>query len=432
MSILQIEKLAKLNESEKIKYIQGLINQGENHSLVRKEVGRAWGIGKSARNEKFNKIIKGAVTIKDCGNKIYTVESKKKEVLKINGNTAVAEVKGIADIVTVEDLIAYAQIDTSIWECWKSSANVWNGMWQVKAEFKKKVDEQSLKSLIETFTKQATERAPKNFKINPVKGSGDGLYVLSIQDLHIGKLAHGKQTSWGDYDLSIAKKYYLEAAEELINKAPIKEIGKILLIIGSDMIHYENQRVETSSGTKIEGDSRWHKVFDESCQLVADTIELLASQFDVEVMVVAGNHANLSEYAMGAYIKAFFRFHPNVNVNNEPSNRKYFGHGKTLVGFAHGHGVKKLEDLGAVMMRERMDTISNFKNLYWITGHKHTFTQMKDDRGIRIFVSSALCAPDQWHSENNLTGNIQSAEGYLFSPETGLSQIIFTSPVNIR
>jgi hypothetical protein len=126
MSILQIEKLAKLNESEKIKYIQGLINQGENHSLVRKEVGRAWGIGKSARNEKFNKIIKGAVTIKDCGNKIYTVESKKKEVLKINGNTAVAEVKGIADIVTVEDLIAYAQIDTSIWECWKSSANVWN------------------------------------------------------------------------------------------------------------------------------------------------------------------------------------------------------------------------------------------------------------------------------------------------------------------
>ena len=427
-------------DSEKIKYIKELDKAMVSHTEIRKEIGKVWGVGKSARNERYNKIFlvnqpvvlknKSSIKVGSPADKIRGM--KNPTVLKVNGDKATAEVKGLADIVTVDDLIKYAQIDTSIWECVKSSANVWNEMWQVKAEFKKRVDEQSLKSLLETFEKQAQDRAPKKFNINRETSNGEDLYVISIQDLHIGKLSHGVQTLWGDFDISIAKKYYKDAAEQLISNAPIGKIGKVILIVGSDLIHYENQRIETSSGTKIEGDSRWHKVFDESCELIADTVESLAIQFPVEVMVVAGNHANLSEYALGAYIKAFFRNHPNVKVDNAPSNRKYYGHGKTLIGFAHGHGVKKLEELGGVMFREKMDVISNYKNLYWITGHKHTFTQMMDSRGVRIFISAALCAPDQWHSENNYAGNIQSSEGYLFSPDTGLSQIIFSNPVNIK
>jgi hypothetical protein len=408
---------------------------------TRKEIGEVFNLKKTARNEKFKKMFGGVswgVDSPVCGVKVekkegvYKIKGDKKPEVKIKGDKASVEVKGAEHIRTVEDLLAYANIDLTEWQVVKKSVNVWDGKYQVKAELTRRKDEKTIRSLIETFEKQANERAPKTFNINRSTSSGEDLYVISIQDLHVGKLSHGVQTLWGDFDISIAKKYYKDAAEQLISNAPIGKIGKVLLIVGSDLIHYENQRIETSSGTKIEGDSRWHKVFDESCELIADTVESLAIQFPVEVMVVAGNHANLSEYALGAYIKAFFRNHPNVNVNNSPANRKYYGHGKTLVGFAHGNGVKKLEELGAIMVREQMDVISNYKNLYWITGHKHTFTQMMDQRGIRIFISAALCNPDQWHSENNFTGNIQSSEGYLFSPETGLTQIIFSKPVNIK
>jgi hypothetical protein len=456
--------MAKLNsEKDKLDHIKQY-SRGATPTEVRKEIGRVWGIKKTARNDLYRKLFsespaniklvkdrtlnpkesdsfniklvdkKTGKVVSDLNWHPVTLGAKKVASPQVNikGDKATVEVKGASNIRTVEELLAYANIDLTEWAVVKQSVNVWDSKYQVKAELARKKDEKNFKSLLETFTKQANERAPQSFSIKPVISSGDDLYVISIQDLHIGKLAHGVQTLWGDYDIAIAKKYYKDAAEQLISNAPTGKIGKVLLIVGSDLIHYENQRIETSSGTKIEGDSRWHKVFDESCQLIAETVESLATQFPVEVMVVAGNHANLSEYALGAYIKAFFRNHPNVNVNNEPANRKYFGHGKTLVGFAHGNGVKKLEELGAVMVRERMDVISNYKHLYWLTGHKHQFTQMMDSRGIRIFVSAALCNPDQWHAENSYVGNIQGAEGYLFSAEDGLTQIVFSKPVNIK
>jgi hypothetical protein len=438
---------------------EGWLNDKESTKLVRRKIREIWGLKKSAANEKFRKLFgyyKVAVDSPVVGTVVtdsfntQVIDKGTGEVImdtnwvpiqlgeppvggfKVSGDKATLEIKNAGEIRTLEDLVAFCKVDLNKWEPKSFVPSLQRGVLNLRAEFKKRVDQDSLSNLLETFTKQANERAPATFNIKPITSSGDDLYVISIQDLHIGKLAHGVQTLWGDFDISIAKKYYKDAAEQLISEAPVGKIGKVLLIIGSDLIHYENQRVETSSGTKIEGDSRWHKVFDESCQLIAETVESLAVQFPVEVMVVAGNHANLSEYALGAYIKAFFRNHPNINVNNEPSNRKYFAHGKTLIGFAHGNGVKKLEDLGAVMMREKMEVISNYKHLYWLTGHKHVFQQMLDSRGVRIFVSAALCNPDQWHSENSYVGNIQGSEGYLFSPVDGLTQIIFSKSVNVK
>lgn len=460
------EKLAELQDYvEKIKIGFGP-NWPESKMTaraVRQKIREIWGLKKSAANEKFRKLFifdtvgyedkevesdDGKIYSMDFknGSKIVVVDKPNQPLRGLNSgdlyvdapspkvtlknDKQTVEVKGVNSIKSIDDLIAYCKVDLNKWEPKSFVPSLQRGVLNFRAEFKKRADQQNLESLLQTFTQHANERAPKTFNIKPTNSSGDDLYVISIQDLHIGKLAHGVQTLWGDFDISIAKKYYKDAAEQLISEAPIGKIGKVLLIIGSDLIHYENQRVETSSGTKIEGDSRWHKVFDESCQLIAETVESLAVQFPVEVMVVAGNHANLSEYALGAYIKAFFRNHSNVNVNNEPSNRKYFSHGKTLIGFAHGDGVKKLDDLGAVMMREKMDVISNYKHLYWLTGHKHVFQQMLDSRGVRIFVSAALCNPDQWHAANSYVGNIQGSEGYLFSAEDGLTQIVFSKSVN--
>lgn len=401
-----------INDKEQyVKSLKGTISDTE----LRKKIGEIFKVAKTQRQAIFNRLF-GA---------------DKKE-FKVLGDKAVAEVKGVADIKTLEDLISYCEIDQNEWQCKKFVVNKYSENYQVKGEFERKKSEKSLEKVLEKFIVEAEKHAPKNFDYKRINSGDKGLYVLSIQDLHLAKLAHGEQTGWGDYKIATAKEYYKNAVEQLMSGLDQNKIGKIVLIVGSDTIHYENDRIETTSGTKIEGDSRWHKSFDETCEMISETIEKLASKFEVEAVVIGGNHARLSEYALGSYLKAFFRNHPNVKIDNSPLNRKYISHGKTLIGLCHGDGVKKLETLGAVIYRENLDTISNYKNIFWITGHKHVFQQMMDERGVRIFVSAALCPPDQWHSSNNYTGSIQSAEGYLFSKETGLEQIIFTKPVNIK
>ena len=72
---------------------------------------------------------------------------------------------------------------------------------------------------------------------------------------------------------------------------PQDRVERVMLIVGSDLIHYENNRNQTTSGTQIEGDSRWQKNFEICCDLMTNTIEKIASRYITEVQVVPGNHA---------------------------------------------------------------------------------------------------------------------------------------------
>ena len=412
-------------ESEKIEYIKEYAKT-KIDSAVKLEIGRLWGVKRTAQNDRFKKIF----------SKTEKVEVKKEEsilkvngdkAMKINGNKATFESN---EVQTLEDLIKFGNIDLEEWKVTAFRQTIWDGKVGIKADFSRKEGKKDLEDLLQSFIKKAELHSPKKFIFTKPNVNADSFYIMSIVDPHFGKLAEGNSTGYDDYKIEIAKEYYRKTVDDLINGVDVKKIKKIGLIVASDAIHIENERFETSSGTRIEGDSRWHKVFDDTCSLMTETVERLASKFEVEVIVIPGNHARLTEYAMGAYIKSFFRNHDNVTVNNNPTPRKYFPFGKTLVGICHGDGVKKLEDLGAVLFRENIETISQHRHFYYLSGHRHRFGSVIDDRGVRIFVSGAICPPDKWHSEGNMTGSVQSAEGYMFSPEDGLTQIIFSKPLN--
>jgi hypothetical protein len=348
----------------------------------------------------------------------------------IKGDKATVETKGTEGIETLQDLVAYCNIDLDVWECTSFRHSTWDGKIGVRAEFVRIKGKQEFADILKTFIEKAAAHSPQEFIYKKPNAEADSFYILSIVDPHFGKLAESQSTGYEDYKIEIAKDYYRKTVDDLLNGADLNRVKKIGLIVASDAIHIENERMETSSGTRIDGDSRWHKIFDDTCSLMVETVERLAAQFEVEVIVIPGNHSRLTEYAMGAYIKSYFRKHENVSVDNRPLPRKYFSYGKTLVGICHGDGVRKLEDLGAVLFRENLETLSNHKHFYYLSGHRHRFGSVIDDRGVRIFVSGAICPPDKWHSEGNMTGAVQSAEGYMFSAENGLSQIVFSKPLN--
>lgn len=404
--------------------VAGKLTSTEIRKIVKKETG----LSKSQANKIFNKIVNGeAVSLKPKNGKVSkpkAAPTKQLAVFKENGDTAYVEVRDASEIRTLEQLIDYCKIDTTIWEPKSFVSNVWDNKLQVKAEFRRKIENIKIQDLIDFFVSQSDSFSPKKFCYAKPVSKGKTL-ILNMQDLHLGKLAFGKETGHGNYDIAIAKKYFLQAIESIMSNAPLSSIEKVVLICGSDLIHFDTEDVTTTKGTRLDGDSRWTKVFNESCDLLTNVVDKLANHFKTEIVCVYGNHARLSEYALGAYVKAFFRHHPNVLVNNDPLDRKYIGYGKTLVGFAHGDEIK-LDKLPLTMMRENQKVISQYEHLLFLTGHTHSDRSL-DIQGIRVMVAPALCPPDKWHSAHGYVGNNQTSQGLLLG-ENGLESIIYSKP----
>jgi len=398
----------------------------ETPTELRKWVRKYLGLGKTQGNAFYKKVEDGTwekLDVVDVGSGKIQVEKGKKEYEE-NGDTATATVSGVKNL---EELVAYAGIDLEQWECIKQKATVWDGKTSFAAEFKKRINEKTVECLLAQFEERASKIAPKQFKYSKPKEDGK-LLVLNCVDAHLGKPARGKETGWGDYGLEIAKRVYKDIIDQLVNTAPVSEIETVMLVIGSDMLHFENARVETSSGTRIESDCSWHEMYNGACDLMTDIIEKLASQFKVEVMVITGNHARLSEYALGSYVKAFFRNHENVNVDNRPLDRKYFGFKDNLIGLTHGDSVKQA-DLPMILMRENQAVISCYKSLTFLLGHRH-FDNTVDIKGVRVMTAPAICPPDLYHSSNGYVGSNQCGQALLFAG-WGLQQVIYSKGVDV-
>jgi len=432
-------------EQDKVKHIKELAKNVDS-TTVRKEIGKIWGLKKTARNNKWRKIFGGgyqigidkakkgekdfsATSVVGGDGKVYKMEGIKNTKfsapkVEVKGDKAVVDVKNSKVIYTLDELIEVCGINMDEWSVSRFTANSYGDNFQAKAEFVKKKDEKHVQKLLEQFIEEADNFSPSNFVYSRPKENGK-LYILNLQDTHLGKLAANSETNWGSFDLNIAKKVYKEAVDDLLKNAPTEEIETVMLICGSDLLHFDTESVTTTSGTRLDSDSRWSKVYNEGCQMITEVVEKLASQFKVEVMVVCGNHSRLSEYALGSYVKAFFRHHENVKVNNEPLDRKYFGFGKNLIGFTHSENTK-IQDLPLIMMRECQSEVSKYEQFTFLTGHRHT-DKLTDHKGVRVLVCPALCPPDKFHSANGYIGNVQSAQGLLFS-DWGLQQIIYSKP----
>lgn len=411
-------------DQKKLDYIVGL--KGKlNDTGIRREIRRVFGVKKSQGNDIFIKIFGTTEKVaKTKEKKPDTKRATKKATFNVKNGQGTAE-SSDPTIRSLEDLVAACNIDLAHWKCRKFTANSYGDNFQAKGEFEPKRDEKAFAALLEQFLQETKNHAPKRFDLVQKKLEGEHLYILNIQDPHLGKLASNSETNWGNYDLKIAKDYYSEAVDDLLSKAPINAVGTVILVCGSDLLHFDTEQVTTTAGTRLDSDSRWSKVFNEGCKLIAETVEKLASKFKVEVMMVYGNHGKVSEYALGAYIKAFFRNHPNVNVNNEPLDRKYYGFGRSLIGFTHGNEVK-LAELPLIMMRENQTTISKYDQFFVLTGHIHQ-DKVTEIKGVKIMICPALCPPDKYHSEHGYVGNIQTSQGLLFA-DWGLSSVVYSKP----
>jgi len=432
-------------EQEKVSYIKKFAEKNDATN-VRKEIGKVWGLKKTARNEKFNKLfsksptsikLSNGSTIKVGTNedKIHSFNGCKKAAspqVNIKGDKATVEVKGASDIRTVEELLAYADIDLAEWAVAKQSVNVWDGKYQVKAELARKKQENNLKQIIEELREDALNFAPNIDKIN-YKSDPNGLLLeICAFDLHLGKLGW-QPSDGGDWDITIAKQVFKNAVVELLEKArKLGNISKICFPIGNDYLTCDNSANTTHALTPQSVDSRFPKVFKEGRKLLVWAIDYLKQFAPVDVVYVVSNHDTDSMFHLADALECWYRNDENVNIENSPAPRKYYRFKNNLIIYDHGDKVK-FEKLPTVASVEYPEW-SLVKNREFHVGHIHHEKSYRlenaDHNSAVIRVIPALSGSDYYHNSHGYVGAKQRAQAFVWHPENGLETILYSKSNN--
>lgn len=446
-------------EQEKVSYIKKFA-QDKDATLVRKEIGRVWGLKKTARNEKYRKLFAGflqsdGVTTsrsviltpgpkgKLAGeshtsfvgdknlevvldkNKIYKIKKSAAPKVDVKGDKATVETQNSPQIYTLEELIKVSGLNMEEWVVKSFVANSYGTNFQAKAEFARK-KEASLKQVLEEFREDALNYSPNVDKIKYPQVVDGKLLIVNLADAHIGKLCN-KEQAGHNYDLKIAKEIYLKTLNDLVNKAKRQGgIEKIWYIVGNDYLTIDTPQNTTTRGTPQDVDTRFSKIFREGRKLLVETIEALKKIAPVHIIVMPGNHDRASMFHLGDALECWFRNDENVTVDNDDKLRKYYSYGFNAFSITHGDGIKA-EKLVQVPLTEYGPEWGAAKRRFVFCGHYHHH-KVHNVQGTEIWTFPSVSGSDDFHQLNGYVGSTRQAVAMVFS-EDNLDAVFYSQPI---
>jgi hypothetical protein len=265
------------------------------------------------------------------------------------------------------------------------------------------------------LAKQEIGRVPK--AVSTPKDTGI-LLEIATPDLHVGKLAHSIETGGRPYDVKIAIATFERALEALVARTAIYNVEEILLVAGNDLFNSDSPENETTAGTAVSCDGRFHKTFHHVRNMMVKAVERLRQIAKVHVLIVPGNHDRLTAYHLGDSLECYFHADPQVRVTNTPAVRKYVEWGKCLIGFCHGDEGRRTE-YAQLMAVENPQAWGRTEYREIHTGHYHK-QQLEEFHGVRVRILSALCPADDWHAAQGYIGAVRQAEAFVWSKAEGL------------
>mgnify|MGYP003637228648 FL=1 len=259
--------------------------------------------------------------------------------------------------------------------------------------------------------------SPKYSKIKRKKQKDGHLLVIDPADIHIGKLSTAYEIG-KEYNTQIAIDRVHEGVKGILNKSNGFNIEKILFVAGNDILHTDNPKRQTTSGTPQDTDGMWYNNFLAAKQLYVDVLEHLMSFADVQFMFNPSNHDYQSGFFLSDTIKTWFRNSNNITFDSSISHRKYFKYHSNLIATTHGDGCK-MATLPMVVADEAAKYWSLCKHRYIYTHHVHHKTA-KDFPGITQESLRSPSEADSWHHRNGYqSSNNVAIEGFIHHPENG-------------
>lgn len=335
-------------------------------------------------------------------------------------------------IHTLAQLIEYCEVDLSIWEVERFVVNKWEvgakgdtgvlqvePLYQVKATLVQRKAICDARAEIEKLKDDVKSQVP--IKVSKFKKK-DKLFgrmlEINIPDAHFGKMAWSRETGYQSYDTPIASATFLRALDTLIERSEGLDIDKVLFVVGNDLLNSDNEQGTTTKGTQVATDCRYQKTFLTVRRTITEAIKRLKEIAPVHVVMISGNHDDLGVWHLGDSLECAFANDEDVQIDNEPRARKYVRYGNVLLMFTHGDKGKR-EDYPLLMATERSKDFGETKFREIHTGHIHQ-TKVQEWHGVRVRILPSLSPPDAWHSENAFTGQLRTAEAYVWDFYDGL------------
>lgn len=276
------------------------------------------------------------------------------------------------------------------------------------------------------------------------KPTGEHLLVIDLADVHFLKLCVKTETGH-EYNREIARHRVIEGTKALIRMAQPMGIGRVLFVLGNDILHVDNPRSSTTSGTFQDTDGTIFQGFKDASSALEEAILEASKIADVDLVHCMSNHDWLMGWALTQAVAGRLRNNPNVHAseyNISEAHRKYYRFGSNLFGLTHGDGAKE-EKLYGLMVKEARQHISECQNLYWLLHHVHHkdrktrgdyfYLREKDHNGMTAHISGntvqegehlnieyvrSPSAPDSWHDRNGYV-NRQGVECFVHHPTLG-------------
>lgn len=283
------------------------------------------------------------------------------------------------------------------------------GQW-VKAN----IDNQKRMAAMEAAIAALCEDVPREFPVPaPSVFSTDLATVYTLTDSHVGMLAWHREAG-EDWDLEIAERVLTGCFQAMINASPVASVGIVNQL--GDFLHSDGLTpVTPTSGHILDQDGRFSKVVEVAVRVLRSVVSMaLVKHPKVVVLMAEGNHDMASSVWLRVLFKTLFENEPRVEVIDSPLPYYCLQHGKTMLGFHHGH-LKKNDQLPMLFAAQFPKIWGDTTKRYAHTGHRH-HTEEKEHSGITVIQHPTLSARDAyaarggWVAERQVTSITYHAE----------------------
>jgi ribonuclease HI len=344
-----------------------------------------------------------------------------------------AEVSGVVEAESktksLDQLLKLAEVDMDAWYVKRWIANTWAGNWQVKAWlYRKTHEERNLEALI-TRLEELSPVEPSKWRLFQHNIGQQRALEISVMDPHFGMRAFSP-ASGHEYSHTIAEDLWWNGIEMLLERArPFGPFWQICFVAGNDFLHADNVFHTTTEGTGQPEMESWHHTFAKGEEMLIATVLRLKKIAPVHVVMVPGNHARQSEFALGRILNAYFRNDEDVSVDCSPAPYKFWNFGCNLVGFEHGHSIKP-NKLASLMASECADVWSDkVWQREWHCGDQHRESVTFSEFGVNIKFLPSMVTWNEWHKIKGFSWQHRASLGFVYDAECGL---ISTPQVNAR
>lgn len=274
---------------------------------------------------------------------------------------------------------------------------------------KTSIDNERLEVLMEQAREAFCSELPKT---NVVAHSGgqvnsELMTLYPIFDIHIGMMAH-RHESGENYDTNTAEKLMASYFDHAISVSPASE--KAVILVGGDFLHSDGlEAVTPASGHCLDQDSRYAKLVYVAIRSLRSAVEkMLKKHKNVEIQIIEGNHDQSGMIWLRAAMAAFYELEERVFVDTSPAIMHKTRFGSTLLGYTHGHTMKKAEGRLAAMATDYRKDFGECEFVYCHSGHFHHATVTECTLGIDE-VHPALASKDAYAARGGWRSYRQAA-----------------------